>query len=105
VPEQTARDHLKAAEDYEASAPDLQAKVDSGELTPKKARAITEKRKAPEPEKDEGEDARALLSHQFGKWRDWLHRFLEEHPRLRSRAQALLQSFAKEAQEDESDEA
>jgi hypothetical protein len=32
VPEQTARDHLKAAEDYQAAAPEQQARVDAGEF-------------------------------------------------------------------------
>jgi hypothetical protein len=32
VPEQTARNHLKAAEDYQAAAPEQQARVDAGEF-------------------------------------------------------------------------
>lgn len=45
IEERTARNHLKAHDDYAAAAPDLKAKVDAGEITAKKARAMTEKAK------------------------------------------------------------
>lgn len=41
IPEKTARDHLKAHDDYEASAPEFKKKVDAGEMTAKKARQAT----------------------------------------------------------------
>ena len=41
VSEQTARNHLKAHDDYEASAPEFKKKVDAGEMTPRKARQAT----------------------------------------------------------------
>ncbi len=33
IPRQTAERHIKAAEDYEAAAPELREKVDQGEIT------------------------------------------------------------------------
>lgn len=43
IPKATAQRHLQAAEDYKAAAPQLRAKVDAGEITPKKARELTER--------------------------------------------------------------
>lgn len=44
IPERTARDHIQAAEDYIAAAPEARAKVDAGEITPKQARIETERK-------------------------------------------------------------
>ncbi len=43
IAERTARQHLNAAEDYDAAVPELQKKVDAGEITPKQARKVSEK--------------------------------------------------------------
>lgn len=44
IPEQTARNHIRAAEDYDAADPEARAKVDAGEITPKQARVETERK-------------------------------------------------------------
>lgn len=100
IAKRTAVDAVKAHDAYAAATPEQKAAIDAGEMTPKQAAKQTAKREASPAAKDPDDDPRAHLTHKFNQWRDWLHKFLEENPRLRTRAQALLQSFSKEAQED-----
>ncbi|MFY9345557.1 MAG: ParB/RepB/Spo0J family partition protein [Planctomycetota bacterium] len=54
IDERTARRHVQAAEDYAAATPDLRAKVDAGEITPKQAAKATAAR---EPREDDSDRA------------------------------------------------
>jgi hypothetical protein len=67
VPRQTASRHIKAAEDYEAASPDLRAKVDAGELTPKKARQLTENPDAEPAEPKPRTGKRAKIIENFAR--------------------------------------
>lgn len=90
VPEQTARDQLKAAEDYKAAAPELRAKVDAGEMTPKQARAKTERAANPEELDEDKRDISGETIERFNRFADWLEKWLRENPRQRMRAKSLV---------------
>ena len=96
IPEATARDHLKAAEDYKAAAPEQRAKVDAGDLTPKQARAATEKAAAPVKDDHDPmlDDPMTVMTLRFNKFRDWLGSFIAENPRFHGRAHTLIKTLS-----------
>lgn len=97
VPEATARFQLKAAEDYQAAAPEQQARVDAGEITPKQARKATEAAAAPADETRQPArvDPWQELIGKADKFRNWLRDFLANNPTLRSRVQAEIRALIK----------
>lgn len=98
VPEQTARDHLKAASDYQAAAPELRIKVDAGELTPAKAKALTVKL-TKEPTEDAialkqmMAEPRRVLGDKLRQCLDWLAKYLDEHPNLKGEARPIVRAM------------
>ena len=104
VPEKTAADYLKAAEDYEAAAPEARAKVDAGEITAKQARAETEKKtgrpgagakpreKKPTSEKDALDDCWQAIENA-------VRIALGKHPSLRKAIAAQLRTIAQGLQQ------
>ncbi len=100
IDERTVRNHIKAAEDYAAAAPELKAKVDAGELTPKQARAKTERAAKPEAERDDADkqDITAETIERFNRFADWLRKWLDSNPRQRARARSLVGQLAKIAE-------
>ena len=96
VPEATARFQLKAAEDYKAAAPEQRAKVDAGDLTPKQARAATEKAAAPVKDDHDPmlDDPMTVMTLRFNKFRDWLGSFIAENPRFHGRAHTLIKTLS-----------
>lgn len=90
IPKATAQRHIAAAEDYKAAAPELRAKVDAGELTPKQARAKTERAANPEAPDDDKRDISGETIERFNRFADWLEKWLRENPRQRMRAKSLV---------------
>ena len=84
IPRQTAQDHIKAAKDYEASAPELKEKVDQGEITAEQARKVTEKFQGNDKPIDKGlldlkmkQQAKTDQRNRFLNWWKKLHIGLE----------------------------
>lgn len=98
IDERTAQRQLKAAEDYKAAAPEQRAKVDAGDITPKQARAATEKAAAPVKDDHDPmlDDPMTVMTLRFNKFRDWLGSFIAENPRFRGRAHTLIKTLSVE---------
>lgn len=98
VPEATARFQLKAAEDYQAAAPELRVKVDAGELTPAKAKALTVKLTKDQSEEAVGyrqmlaDPSRVLIIH-LERCHDWLKQHLQQHPHLKAEASMTIRAM------------
>lgn len=107
IPEQTARDHIKAAEDYAAAAPEVRAKVDAGEITPKQARVETEKKTRqgdaeektpPVPRTPKPTSERDALDDCTQAIENAVRIALEKHPSLRKAIAAQLRTIEQRLQ-------
>lgn len=98
VDERTARNHLRAAEDYQAAAPELRVKVDAGELTPAKAKALTVKLTKEQSEEVLAfqqmlADPSLVLMKHLERCHDWLKQHLQKHPHLRAEGRATIRAM------------
>lgn len=98
IPVQTASRQLQAAEDYQAAAPELRVKVDAGELTAAKAKALTVKiTKEPTDEqvalKQMMAEPRRVLGDKLRQCLDWLAKYLDENPNLKGEARPIVRAM------------